>query len=69
MPDISMCMNDTCPSRVSCFRFRAQPHPYRQAYSEFKPDGDKCTDYSDIKHWTGYAMRAVNEVKIYRRAT
>jgi hypothetical protein len=67
MPDISMCMNDECPSRVSCFRFRAEPHPYRQAYTDFKVDGDKCDSYADVKLWTGYAIRAVDAVKIFRR--
>lgn len=59
MPDISMCMNKECPSHNQCFRFRAQPHMYRQAYTDFKvEDGkDKCDDYVDVtKNW-GYALR------------
>jgi hypothetical protein len=53
MPDIAMCMNGLCPSRETCYRFTAQPNPYRQTYSTFAPeDGkDKCSYYweTDVK--------------------
>lgn len=36
MPDISMCENKDCPLRNDCYRFIAEPNPYRQAYARFK---------------------------------
>ena len=36
MPDISMCRNDGCPLRKSCYRFTAIPSPFRQAYTHFE---------------------------------
>ena len=41
MADISMCANQTCPLKETCYRFNATPSE-RQSYSDFKPDGDKC---------------------------
>ncbi len=42
MPDISMCLNATCPLRVRCYRHQdsgTRPSEHRQAYSpDFKPD-------------------------------
>ena len=35
MPDISMCKNVECPKKEKCYRFMANPDPYRQAYSNF----------------------------------
>ncbi len=35
MPDISMCKNDTCPLKKSCYRFMATPG-MRQSYSVFE---------------------------------
>ncbi len=50
MPDISMCLNCSCPSITACYRFMAKPSEYRQAYSRFQPeDGkDKCDEYMPI---------------------
>jgi hypothetical protein len=46
MPDISMCMNDACPSRATCYRHEATPNPWRQAYTAFQPDeSGRCEDY------------------------
>jgi hypothetical protein len=53
MPDISMCSNRTCPQRNECYRFRAVPNPYRQAYSDFKPDvSGVCDHFSSIKGYS-----------------
>lgn len=49
MPDISMCKNKKCKLRESCYRFKAVPNPYRQAYATFKPVKDKCSFYWSIK--------------------
>lgn len=32
MADISMCDDKECPQRLDCYRFKAEPHPYRQSY-------------------------------------
>jgi hypothetical protein len=51
MPDISMCDNNDCPSRLGCYRFMAEPNPYRQAYMEFKFDErGKCDHFAP--NWT-----------------
>lgn len=45
MPDISMCANQTCPKKESCYRFTAKPCKY-QTYADFKPDEEgKCEYY------------------------
>jgi len=45
-----MCMNQDCPSRNECWRFRAIPS-YRQSYMGFKPaEGkDRCDDFWPIE--------------------
>lgn len=47
MPDISMCMNQECPSHLQCYRFMAVPNPWRQSYMEFKhQEGkDRCESF------------------------
>lgn len=37
MSDISQCSNKTCPSAKECYRFRAKPNPFWQAYADFNP--------------------------------
>ena len=37
MPDITMCINDDCPLRHSCYRYMATPSYMRQAYCNFTP--------------------------------
>lgn len=39
-PDIAMCDNKTCPLRMTCYRFIAEPNPWRQTYGYFKWDED-----------------------------
>ena len=39
MPDITMCTNGKCPLSGKCFRFRAMPSEFMQAYSCFQPSG------------------------------
>jgi hypothetical protein len=49
MPDISMCLSQTCPLRATCYRFLATPDHY-QTYASFKPDeGGNCSHYWPIK--------------------
>lgn len=51
MPDISMCRNMTCPSRMGCYRFRAIPNDPRQAWMSFAPEKgeDKCKSFDRVK--------------------
>ena len=46
MPDISMCANEDCPIKQSCYRYTAIANASYQSYAEFeyKNDKDKC-DY------------------------
>ncbi len=49
MPDISMCANRTCASRMTCFRYRALPTPDRQFYGSFAPaEGAAKCDYFGV---------------------
>ena len=43
MPDISMCENQTCPLKSTCYRFNATPSSY-QSYADFKPNKDGVCD-------------------------
>ena len=46
MPDITLCVNKTCPLRQNCGRFRAKPDRYWQSFAEFKPnDKGICEDF------------------------
>ena len=47
MPDLTMCVNDICPLRSKCYRYRAVPDDLRQSFSKFKPK-----TYRDEKHTT-----------------
>lgn len=50
MPDIAMCSNKTCPSRNSCYRFRAVPSEHQQSYMAFEPQGKSCcVDFMPIR--------------------
>jgi len=52
MPDIAMCLNDACPLRMGCYRFRAIPHDTRQAYAGFEyqltESGPSCEHFMTI---------------------
>lgn len=47
MPDISMCQDNACPSRLRCYRYNATPTPGRQTYGSFdrKPEAERCSFY------------------------
>lgn len=48
MPDISMCKNDNCPLKEKCYRYTAEPSPYRQSYGLFpQPKDGKCEYFWD----------------------
>jgi hypothetical protein len=61
MPDISMCLTDKCTQRNECFRYRAKPSEYRQAYMAFKQEDGKCDDFTHINKWTGYIIREIKD--------
>jgi len=43
MPDISLCLNTTCPSNKYCYRFTATPNEYKQAYASFTLEDDEMS--------------------------
>jgi hypothetical protein len=52
-----MCLNQKCELKEKCFRFIAEPNPYRQAYEKF-PHQDNYDDcFIDIKEKSHYAIR------------
>lgn len=48
MPDITMCSNDKCKLRLSCYRFMAIADRW-QSYSKYEPTGDKCENMIEFK--------------------
>ena len=51
MPDISMCLNKSCPARKSCFRYIAKPNDFKQSYSHFEQVDGECAHFWDAsKH-------------------
>lgn len=59
MPDISMCKDETCTLKETCYRFKAFPNPYRQSYSNFKQNEDKTCDY----YWEDKYLNKQNDGK------
>lgn len=55
MPDISMCNNRLCPSRIRCYRFMAIPSQHGQTYSYFVVNDfeGKCEYFWPIEEATG----------------
>lgn len=50
MTDISKCLDSTCPSKDTCYRWLAKSDPYRQRYSRFDRKGEeKCEAYLEAK--------------------
>lgn len=46
MPDISMCQNESCPRKLDCYRYMAEPGMW-QSYAEF-PGGEDCEYFMEI---------------------
>ena len=44
MPDISMCENNTCPKRGTCYRFVGIASPV-QNYGDFKPNKNGVCEF------------------------
>lgn len=49
MPDIAMCADTRCPSRLTCYRFAAAPSE-NQSYMDFdrRTWDDKCERYVEV---------------------
>lgn len=47
MPDIAMCRDVLCKSKETCYRFKATPNEYRQAYvnTNREEDAINCDMY------------------------
>lgn len=47
MPDITMCPGGSCPDKERCYRFIAEPNPFRQSYFMSPPRKDgECNYFS-----------------------
>lgn len=53
MPDVSLCRDHECPSKVHCYRYRAKPSKCMQSYIEpkRKPNKVKCDMYESTAGW------------------
>ena len=51
MPDITMCRDNDCPMKDTCYRFQATPRPNgNQSYFYVGlRDGEKCQYYWEMK--------------------
>jgi len=49
MPNITMCQNNECPIKESCYRYKAIPDPRYQSYAIFKYDSDTDECYHFIE--------------------
>jgi len=45
MPDITMCKNEECIKKDSCYRYNAEPSEYWQSYSYFENSCNEETNY------------------------
>ena len=53
-PDITMCINESCKRKHSCYRYMATPNPHgRQAYSCFDCETDEQDLFEDVKEGKG----------------
>ena len=51
MPDISMCTAHSCPLKTECYRYMAEPNPFRQAYSNFSyNEKEGCDDFWQMEN-------------------
>lgn len=49
MPDITMCEGGSCKIKEECFRYTAEPNPYRQSYADFYDITEECEYFIDNK--------------------
>ena len=50
MSDISMCLNNTCKQKDTCYRYRAKPAKW-QSYAYFKPAKNIDGEYFSCNEW------------------
>lgn len=48
MPDISMCMNEECTQKETCYRYKAKPSNW-QSYADFKQVDGRCEAYWEVE--------------------
>jgi hypothetical protein len=66
MADISMCKGEDCPERLktNCYRYRAVPGEYQQAYfvgSPYEPKKNTCVYFWEIQ--LGDRLRDLNDIQ------
>ena len=50
MPDITMCSGNNCELAAICYRYKAEPTPYRQSYFITPPnEGLECEYFWEYK--------------------
>lgn len=63
MADITICTDELCSRRFSCYRFTAPVNPWRQSYFAESPrKGEECTEY-----WENKGRRLDNKFTAYER--
>ena len=59
MPDITMCSNEHCPQRGTCYRATATPSDMLQSYALYIPkERGKCEHYWEAR--SSYARRLLD---------
>jgi hypothetical protein len=53
MADISMCINEFCPIKHQCYRYKAVPNEFWQSYGDFnfvitEDNTVKCDNYINV---------------------
>ena len=51
-PDICMCQDDACPSRETCFRYKAKPYSWQAWSASFaanRAGRDECDSYWPVE--------------------
>ena len=57
MSDICKCANFKCTLRSTCFRYRAESHPYWQSFAGFIQDSEgHCQYHMNVKDWEEMKM-------------
>ena len=60
MPDISMCRNNNCTIKTTCYRYNAEPS-WRQSYSSFSQgDNGKCDHFWKMDQQTQKKLSELN---------
>jgi hypothetical protein len=57
MPDLSMCRDRGCPSRVGCVRYRAEPWVRQSYFDPPRMGAARCTYYIPTEGVGGFRLR------------